>query len=99
MEKTGKMAHKFLQQLTSEDSKGMFEGLADLVEVLENKNDPEQTEMYLVQNIYHFFEKLKTLEGNLHSYVRESVDEIPGNKLSLLYDETKSAGSSILYED
>jgi hypothetical protein len=99
MEKTGKMAHQFLKQLTSGDSRGMFEGLADLVEVLENKNDPEQTEMYLVQNIYHFFEKLKTLENNLHSYVRESVDELPGNKLSLLYDETTKAGSSILYED
>jgi len=99
MEKTGKMAHKFLQQLTSEDSREMFEGLADLVEVLENKNDPEQTEMYLVQNIYHFFEKLKALENNLHSYVRESAGELPGNKLDMLYDETKSTGSSILYED
>jgi hypothetical protein len=99
MEKSGKMAQKFLQQLTSEDSRGMFEGLADLVEVLENKNDPEQTEMYLVQNIYHFFEKLKALENNLQSYVRESAGELPGNKLDMLYDETKSTGSSILFED
>ena len=94
------MAQIFLQQLVSGDSKGMFEGLANLVEVLENKNDPERTEIYLVENIYHFFEKLKILENNLRSYVRESSEELPGNKLSLLYDEEKiGTGSSILYED
>ena len=80
-------------------SKEMFETLADLMEHLENVNDPEPTEMYLVENIYHFFEKLKTLENNLRSYIRESSDESPGNKLSMLYDRTISSGSTILYED
>jgi len=99
MKDSGVLAQKFLGQLRSTDSREMFEQLATLVEFLENKNDPEPTEMYLVESIYHFFEKLKTLENNINSYVKESFGNFPGEQLTNLHSISESQGSSKIFDD
>jgi len=99
MKDSGVLAQKFLGQLRSSDSRDMFEQLATLVEFLENKNDPEPTEMYLVESIYHFFEKLKTLENNINSYVKESFGDFPGEHLSDLIANKEGQGSTKIFED
>jgi hypothetical protein len=47
--------------------------------------------------MYQFIEKLKILENNLSSYVKENRQTLPGNKLSDLYDEETSYGSSKMF--
>ena len=87
MDDPGKMALKFLNELDS--SKEKFETLLKLVEALENKNDPEMTEVRLVHNIYGFLERLRTLESNIRSYAKETGNNVPIiNKLESLYEET-----------
>ncbi|MHA1233129.1 MAG: hypothetical protein ACTSPQ_21100 [Candidatus Helarchaeota archaeon] len=81
----GKIAQNFLIELQSNDSINMFNKLVSLIEFIENKSDPDPTEIRLAENIYHFIEKLKILESNIKSYVQES-QETPGSKLSELYD-------------
>jgi len=96
--KTGKAANLFLESLTLETTKQTFEYLVQLVDVLENKIDPEPVELRLLENIYHFLEKFKHLEHNLRSYVKETNSNLPGNKLSTLYENISSYGTSSLFK-
>jgi hypothetical protein len=57
------------------------------MEELENKNDPDPTEVQLVESIYLFIEKMKIMEGAIKKYIVQSRDTLPGNKLSALYEE------------
>jgi len=97
MSNPSKTAQRFLESLNSSNSRDVFEILQTLAEELENKNDPEMTEVRLVENIYNFIEKLKIMEGNLKSYIKESTPESVGNALSKLYDEIDETGS--IYRD
>lgn len=97
-EKPGKTANLFLESLTSETSKETFNYLVQLVDILENKIDPEPVEFKLLDNIYHFLENFKHLEHNLRSYVKETNLNLPGNKLSTLYDNISSYGTSSLFK-
>jgi hypothetical protein len=57
------------------------------MEELENKNDPDPTEVQLVESIYLFIEKMKIMEGAIKKYIVQSRDTLPGNKLSALYED------------
>ncbi len=83
-------AQGFLDQL---DNDPAFERLGELVELLENKPDPEPTEVRLCENIYSVIEKIKILENNIRSYVIEARQSLPGNKLSSLYEDNSYDGS------
>jgi len=89
-------AKMFLEGLHLNDTKNTFEQLKDLVEVLENKTDPDPSEVQLVHNIYAFIEKLNILEHGLKMYATESVNSI-GSKLSSLYEELSYSGH--IYRD
>jgi len=89
-----KTAQRFLEGLNSTPTKDTVSLLIRLVEELETKHDPEPTEIRLVQNIYSFVEKMKILENNLRSYVKESRN-LPGNKLASLYEDISYDGNSI----
>lgn len=84
-----KLAEQFIQELTTNGSAHAFEYLDALLEELESKIDPEPTEIYLIENIYHFVEKFKILENNIKSYVRNTKEVLPGNILSRLYEDTE----------
>ena len=58
-----------------------------LIESMENKPDPDLSEIRLTSSLYEFNEKLQILKHNLKSYVAESVsNKHVGNFLSRLYD-------------
>jgi len=93
MIRLNKIAQKFLSELHSAEVTLAFETLALLNEQMETKNDPDPIEIRLVESIYHFIEKLKTLEHNIQSYV-EDTSEVPSNKLEDLYDREPAVGMS-----
>ena len=86
MTNPGRTAQLFLESLSSDGSKNTFETLTRLVDELENKVDPDPIEVKLLENIYHFLEKLKILENNLRTYSKEFNKDLPGTKLSDLYE-------------
>lgn len=93
MTSTGKTAQRFLEHLNSKETKETFNLLAQLVESLETKGDPEPTEVRLAANIYDFIERLKTLEQNMRSFVKESNMSLPGSKLATLIENTSYDGN------
>lgn len=95
MKDSSKIAQKFLNELYA--SKESIETLMELVNILETKLDPEMTEVRLVDNIHNFIEKLKTMEGNIRSYVKDSKKTLPGNKLTELYENISASGN--IYRD
>lgn len=90
------MAKLFLENLHLNETKSTFEKLINLVESLENKPDPDPTEVKLVHNIYSFIEKLNILENNLQSYATKESN-LMGTKLSSLYEKLLYTGS--IYSD
>jgi intein-encoded DNA endonuclease-like protein len=89
-------AQRFLDQLNNDPA---FERLVELVELLENKVDPDPTEVRLCENIYNVVEKIKIMENNIRSYVSEARQNLPGNKLSALYEENSYDGSGSIIKD
>ena len=77
-------AQKFLEGLSGDSS--AFKSLKQLVEDLENKKDPDPVEIRLLDNLYSFVENLKILENNIRSYVKDSRQNLPGTKLTSLYE-------------
>ena len=74
------------------------EALTKLLELLEEKEDPTQIEINLASSLYQFLDKLKVLEHNLKSYVKDSKEEPLGNKLDILYNKNTGIGSSKFFE-
>jgi hypothetical protein len=85
-------AKMFLEGLHRVETQSIFEQLTGLIEILENKTDPDPTEIRLVSNLYSFIEKLNILESNLTSYSKESGNNM-GNKLTSLYEKISSSGN------
>ena len=76
---------RFLNELSSNDVKGVFEFLNVILEKLEEKIDPEPLEMEIVDSAYQVLEKMNILKNNLRQYVIEDNETLPGNKLFDLY--------------
>jgi len=88
-----KNAQIFLENLHSHKTQETIETLANLLEILETKQDPEPTEIRLVQNIYEFVEKFHILEENINNYSKEFQKTLPANKLASLYENIGVNGS------
>lgn len=97
MSKPVNLARKLLNEITSESGDTPFETLYCLMEILENKIEPDQEEIYLVTEIYQLIEKFKLLEGRLRKYVSESRQH--NNKLADLYNGSQQYGTSKLFKD
>ena len=89
-------AKMFLEGLHLNETKNTFEQLEGLIEILENKSDPDPSEVCLVHSIYAFIEKLNILESNLKSYSKKGTNPL-GSKLSSLYENISYSGS--IYRD
>ena len=99
MSTTDQLVMNFLSELHSNNSQEMFERLAQLIEHLENKEDPEPTDVLIADNIYQTLEKLKTLDSLLVNYVGDSKGILKGNKLQDLYDAAPiDVGSQVLFD-
>lgn len=85
-------AKMFLEGMHSNSTRSTFEQLTGLINVLENKPDPDPIEIRLVENIYSFIEKLNILENNLRSYSNEGNHNSLGNKLTSLYEGISHRG-------
>jgi hypothetical protein len=96
MKKTSTIVERFLQEMKSSGSSGLLD---DLIEELEIKEDPDPADLYLLETLYQFKEKLKITEAKLSSYLIKSRESLPGNKLSDLYDSLNGYGTSKLFKD
>jgi hypothetical protein len=92
---SSRTAQRILESFTNEPD--ATQTIIQLLEELENKNDPDPIEIRLVQNLYHFLEKLKILEHNLSSYVKDNNKNLLGTKLDSLYEKQESFGTSRLF--
>ena len=84
----------FLNELNSTSVKSALGSLSVLLDELEEKNDPEQIEMEIVNVSYQFIEKLNLLEAALRKY-KATDHALTGSKLNDLY----GGGSSALLDD
>lgn len=91
-----KIAQRFLQEMNSND---FFTNLDVLIESLEEKIDPDPLEIYLLETLYEFKQKLKITESKLNNYVVKSKDSLPENKLDSLYNSLTGYGTSKLFND
>ena len=80
-------ARRFLNNLSSQQGKELMESLGQLLEVLEQKNDPEVSEIEMCHSICETIKHIKLMENDCRSYIHETVQcQSAGNKL----DELKS---------
>jgi len=77
---------RFLNELNSQEVKGAFDFLSNILKELEDKIDPDPIEMEIVDSAYQAIEKLNVLENNLRNYVTDKNRTLPGNKLTDLYE-------------
>ena len=88
MSRANNLVVNFLNELNSQEFRDAFESLNILIGHLEDKNDPEPSELQIVETAYEFIEKVKLLESALRTHAR-SNDQL-GSKLQRLYDNNKS---------
>ena len=75
-----------LLKLTSKDGKQLIEGLSNLSDLIENKSDPDQNELYILENLHKAQESLNLLVNNLKIHNRGlDVYTNSGSKLSELF--------------
>ena len=84
MSKPGISKKRLLNEIHSQSTRDFLDSISSLLQELEEKPDPETTELYLVENIYQFLEKFKMLQSNLEKHLKEDRRSLPGNKLSNL---------------
>lgn len=97
MSKPVHLARKLLTEISSRDDDSPYETLYCLMEILENKIEPDSEEIYLVTEIYQLIEKFKLLETRLKKYIENDIKKMPGNKLSELYEKDSSYGTSKIF--
>lgn len=76
----------FLETIHNKDTKEAFSSLNDILEILENKNDPDPEEMLLVESLHRFNERFNALLNNLKTYSRKNKNNIRSDILSTYYD-------------
>lgn len=91
---------RLLKKLLSEISSGIdnAETMDVLIELLETKNDPDPSELYLLQSLYQLKEKLKITQSRINEYLIRENKKIIGNKLDDLYNNSNPIGTSILFK-
>lgn len=92
-----RLSKKFLREIDSKSE--TIEVLGTMIGLLENKPDPDPSELYLLESLYRLKENLTLVESRLNSYVIESRRSLPGNKLNDLYDGASPKGTSKLFND
>lgn len=95
---TIKLAKIFLSEIYNHSPDVDNNTIGRLLELLENKEDPDSTELYLMESLYQYLEKLSILESHLKKYIKGYNNKILiGNKLDDLYDNKRGYGSSKLF--
>lgn len=89
------LAKKLLNELSGDDVE-FFDSVNSLLEILENKPEPNQSEIHLTTLLYQITEKIKLLEAHLREYSTDQ-DSL-SNKLSTLYENCNGYGTSKLFK-
>lgn len=98
MSNTDKLMQRFLRKLDSVEVQETFDLLASILEILENKNDPEPFEMHLVNDAYQILEKMGLVRGVLIEKLGTS-QKLTGSRLQDLYDrQPTSVGTQALFD-
>lgn len=92
------LARKILKESSKLISEESSTSMTQLLEFLESKDDPDPGEIYLLESIYQYIEKLNILESHLDKYIKRSTSKLKGNKLNSLYESNKGYGSSVLFD-
>lgn len=88
-----------LNELNSSEVQTLFEHLKNLLEYLEDKNDPDPIEVHVVDASYQLIEKIQLFESIMNDYVKEGRKDLLGNKLVDLYNSGKvTGGTSTLFK-
>jgi len=99
MSRTDKIISNFLTELHSKEVSTLFEHLDVLTDQLETIDDPDPSELQIVNSVYQVLENLRTLEAYLKRRVGESP-QLTGNKLQSLYDKAPiSVGTQAMFKD
>lgn len=89
------LARNLLNELSG-DNPEFFDTINSLLEQLENKPEPNQSEIHLTTLLYQITEKLKLLESHLREYSNDSNSM--SKTLSALYDNNDGYGTSRLFK-
>lgn len=92
-----RLSTQFLKEIKVDSP--TIEVLDTIIEALEITIDPDPSELYLLESLYHLKENLKLVECKLNSYIIKSRKDLDGNKLNDLYEQTESKGSSKFFND
>lgn len=90
-DKASRLSQRFLELLDQNSGKEILDTLNELMTILEEKNDPDMTEVCLVGNLTEFADKLQVMRHNLKSY-SAGKKTLLGDKLSELYDDNEHEG-------
>ena len=85
-ENASRLSFKIINIVDSRKGKELFDTLTELMNTLEIKNDPDMTEVCLVESLTQFVEKYQVMRHNLKSY-SEGKTTLLGDKLNELYGE------------
>lgn len=77
-----RLIHILLNEVSSSD---LYERLNTTLDYLEEKNDPDPTELKIVESLNEAIEKLKMLESDIRNHLNKRKRHV-GNKLTDLYD-------------
>lgn len=95
MNQLTKLVKRFLNKIKSTES---YELLDTLITELEETCDPDSIDIYLLETLYQFKEKLKITESKLSSYLIQKRKKTSGDKLDELYDRISGYGTTTLFE-
>lgn len=98
MSKPNQLVVNLLNELHKGEFKITFESLNVLLDYLETKNDPSQTELQIINSIYQFIEKVNILESTLRIYTGNNSQRLLGSKLTNLYENSILNGTQKLFE-
>ena len=98
MSKSNQLVINLLNELHDGEFKITFESLSVLLDYLETKNDPSQTELQIINSIYQFIEKINILESTLRVYTGNNSQRLLGSKLTNLYENSILNGTQKLFE-
>jgi len=76
-----------LLEMSGQNGHDFMDRLKNLSEMLENKIDPSQNELYILENIYKVQESLNILKTNLEKYNQGESIVTNGSKLSELFEK------------
>ena len=85
MTNMSRLARMVLDELAKDENLS-DQSLSILMEHLENKPDPDSSEILLVDSIYQFLEKKRIFETHLRKFIKEQRDKSNPNKLEMIYE-------------